>query len=116
MPMTTDNRPMPDDDSCFSGAEIKKATCFIYKVSPNEFESPRRDKRIVAARHVFFWLAVKYTKFSLANIGRFCGNRNYSTVLHGRRKVDADIKSGGTLSGISKLIPEVEAMLAAIGE
>jgi hypothetical protein len=56
-------------------------------------QSERRDVQVVKARHIFFWLARRFTTRSLPYIGRQIGGRDHTTVLHGTRKVDAVVKS-----------------------
>lgn len=68
--------------------EIIKAVCQIYGVSRADFISSRRDKTFCNARHVYFWVARKFTTCSYPVIGRYCGNRDHSTVMHGAWKVD----------------------------
>jgi hypothetical protein len=53
--------------------------------------SERRDNEVVKARHIFFWLARRFTLRSLPYIGRMIGGRDHTTVLHGTRKVEAAI-------------------------
>jgi hypothetical protein len=54
--------------------------------------SERRDAEAVKARHIFFWLARRFTLRSLPYIGQKTGGRDHTTVLHGTRKVDAVVK------------------------
>jgi chromosomal replication initiation ATPase DnaA len=56
-------------------------------------QSERRDNEVVKARHIFFWLARRFTLRSLPYIGRVIGGRDHTTVLHGTRKVDAVVKA-----------------------
>ncbi len=71
--------------------DIARAVCGVYEVSKQEFISPRRAPRIVVARHVFFWLARRFTSFSFPQMGQFCGGRDHCTVMHGFKKVDQQL-------------------------
>lgn len=51
-----------------------------------EIISARRDPELVNARHEYMWRAKRETSKSLPQIGRACGGRDHSTVLHGLRK------------------------------
>ena len=70
--------------------DIKQAVCQHFAIGKNDFEGPYRDKRMVRARHVAFWLARDMTKASHPEIGRRCGDRDHSTVYNGLRKIKAD--------------------------
>ena len=56
-----------------------------YEVKPKEVLGPSRDRKIAIARHAFFYWARRLTSKSLPQIGRFCGDRDHTTVLHGVR-------------------------------
>lgn len=56
-----------------------------YEVSPKEILGPSRDRKIALPRHAFFYWARRLTSKSLPQIGRFCGDRDHTTVLHGVR-------------------------------
>ena len=79
--------------------------CTVTNVGYNEFHSPRRDRRLVSARWVYFYLAKLLTKFSLDRIGYKCGKRDHSTVIHGIAKVKANLaKYADTISAAKKLL------------
>ncbi|MFY0735641.1 helix-turn-helix domain-containing protein [Aurantimonas sp. NFXS3] len=56
-----------------------------YEVKPKEILGPSRDRKIALPRHAFFYWARRLTSKSLPQIGRFCGDRDHTTVLHGVR-------------------------------
>jgi chromosomal replication initiation ATPase DnaA len=47
-----------------------------------------RKREVVTARHIAMYMIDKYTDLSLANIGAFCGRRDHTTVIHGKRNVE----------------------------
>lgn len=69
-------------------AEIIKAVCAEYRITLAEFKSHRRFKTYCEARHVYCWVAHKFTTCSYPLIGRHCGDRDHTTVMHGSKKVD----------------------------
>lgn len=79
---------VPRSDPLLLLDEIARVVCGVYGVSKAEFMSIRRLPRIVEARHMFFWIARRFTSFSLPQIGHFCGRKDHSTVMHGYRKID----------------------------
>lgn len=46
----------------------------------------RRDRDLVAARHIFFWLACKYCRVTVGAIGKYMGY-DHTTVIHGREHI-----------------------------
>lgn len=66
-----------------------------YGLSLPELIANRRDALTVSARHEYMWRAKKETSKSLGQIGKACGNRDHTTVLHGLR-VYAQRMSGVT--------------------
>ena len=84
--MTLDDATPPDRKLHLH--EIKKAVCAVYGVSRRELDSHLRPRNICDARHVYFWIARKFTTFSYPMIARHCGDRDHSTAMHGALKVD----------------------------
>ena len=84
-------------------AVAKKATPLIalivaaLPVTREELLGPTRVPRVVHARAILFFLLKRFGSayMSLPNIGRQCGNRDHTTVLHGLRKVAVIVASAG---------------------
>jgi hypothetical protein len=68
-------------------AEILEAVCSVMMIGKPELLSKRREKRVVRARHIYFWIAKTYTSSSFPEMARRCGNRDHSTAMHGVEKV-----------------------------
>lgn len=66
----------------------------VYGLTTDQIVSERRFKDIVRARQSLMWEMWKHLTWSLPRIGRFCGNRDHTTVLHARRRVQEAIESG----------------------
>lgn len=47
-----------------------------------------RQREIVTARQIAMYMLDKYTDLSLTSIGAFCGRRDHTTVIHGKRNVE----------------------------
>lgn len=69
-------------------SQIIDAVAAVYSVSRCEILSERRARRICEARQVYFWIARKFTTHSYPQIGRHCGGKDHSTVMHGSQKID----------------------------
>ena len=66
--------------------------------------SGRRHVKFVRARHMFFWLCREYTPLSYPAIGKWCGNRDHSTVHHGAEKVSHRLADYPELEKIKTLL------------
>ena len=78
----------------FSLAEIMEAVSDVTGITQDEMCSPSRQHRLSRARQMYFYMARQMSSRSLSQIGRFCGGRDHTTVLHGANAVMAQIKSG----------------------
>lgn len=70
-------------------AAIKSAVCEVTGVSLADLESDRRSRHLVDARTLYYWVARRLTPKPLAEIGRRCGWRDHSTIVHGLSKTEA---------------------------
>ena len=84
--------------------DIRAAICSAYGFTRPELVSSRRTKDIVRARHIAFYIAKKHTTNSYPLIGRFFGDRDHTTVMHGVRKIERELKTD----------PKLQAEIAAI--
>jgi hypothetical protein len=57
-----------------------------------DLKSPRRNRKVVRARHEAFWRCFKETEQSLPAIGRALGGKDHTTVLHGIRAHEKRMK------------------------
>jgi chromosomal replication initiator protein len=72
-------------------AEITRAACDRFGLTPEELISPSRAARISWPRQVAMYLARELTAESLPAIGRQFGGRDHTTVLHAYRRAAARI-------------------------
>src|SRR4051812_6051750 len=80
-----------------------------YNVRLSDLQSKKRHKSIAFPRQVCMWLARKYTRYSLEEIGGHFGGRDHTTVLHEVRTVEGDIKSDPE---IANQLTQIEKNLA----
>ena len=66
---------------------IIDAVTKYYDVRLSDLLSKRRHKSVALPRQVCMWLARKYTRYSLEEIGGYFGGRDHTTVLHAIRTV-----------------------------
>lgn len=67
--------------------EILWCTSVALGIPLSWIRSPRRSRILVDARFIYYWLARDYTESSYSLIGRICGNRDHTTVMHGIERV-----------------------------
>ena len=76
------------------GAAILREVSQQYGISIEDIISPRRDAKIALPRQIIMYRICKETDWSLPQIGRFLGNRDHTTVLHARNKIERLIAEG----------------------
>jgi len=63
-----------------------------FGVKPEDITSKKRNSEFVLPRQVVMYLCNKYTENSLANIGKILGKKDHTTVIHGIKKVTAELE------------------------
>ena len=81
------------------GPTVSIADCIAYiskteGVAKSEIIGPWRNKYICEARHKAMWVARKYSGKSYPAIGRAFAGRDWTTIIHGFKKVEALIAAG----------------------
>jgi hypothetical protein len=54
-----------------------------------DMRGPRRDHHAAHARHEVMWALMKTGRWSTTQIGRYLGDRDHTTVIHGIRRYEA---------------------------
>jgi chromosomal replication initiator protein len=67
---------------------IQKTVCEFVGINADLLKQNTRKREVVNARQISMYLAKKYTKNSLKEIGRHFGNKDHSTVIHSIQVVD----------------------------
>ena len=67
---------------------IQEIVSEYFQLTVEELQSKTRKRHVVQARQLAMFFAKKYTKLSLANIGKYIGKRDHATVLHAWKTVD----------------------------
>ena len=66
-------------------SDILEACCSYFEMTPTTIQSETRRAEIVRVRSVFINLCHALTHGSYSAIGRMCGNRDHTTVIHHAR-------------------------------
>lgn len=86
--------PLPTKPEVPEISTIRKIVAAHYGLMINEIISPRRQQNLVHARHVAFYLCKTLTDKSFPCIGRFFGDRDHSTVIHGIQHIKDRLNAG----------------------
>lgn len=68
-------------------ADIEKAVCTVFGLETEALQSSRKGKDVSHPRMLAMWLARKYTRSALSEIGHYFGGRSHSTVISAQKKV-----------------------------
>ncbi|MBQ2887727.1 MAG: chromosomal replication initiator protein DnaA [Firmicutes bacterium] len=74
-------------------ALIKDSVASYFGLQSSDLASPRRDQSITKPRHIAMYLCQTLLNMSLNEIGDNFGKRDHTTVLHGTKKITADLKT-----------------------
>ncbi len=75
-------------------ADIERAVCDVYGLEPDSLQSARKAKAVSQPRMLAMYLARKYTRAPLAEIGSYFGRRSHSTVISAQKKIEAWMADG----------------------
>jgi chromosomal replication initiator protein len=98
-------------------ADIERAVCHVFQLPKESLQSQRRAKHVSAARTLAMWLARKYTRAGLAEIGQYFGRRSHSTVISAHKRVtgwiagQSEIELSDFRCKVDEALRRVEAQL-----
>ena len=90
--------------------DIQRAVCEVFGVEPARLKSPSKHRAVAEPRMLAMWLARRYTRAALSEIGDFFGRRSHSTVLSAQKKIDAMIGRSSALHVVDRDCPVEEAL------
>lgn len=99
--------------------DIEKAVCEVFGLDPESLQSSRKGKLVSHPRMLAMYLARKYTRAPLTEIGSYFGNRSHSTVISAHKKIAGWMTTSGsqkltdTSLSLEESIRRVEAQLRA---
>jgi len=88
-------------------SEVCDAVLAVTGCSRADFFSERRQRPVVLARQLAYFVARELTQASFPQIGALCGKRDHSTVIHGCQRIEREI---------DKWQPLIDAVVARIAE
>ena len=78
-------------------ADIEHAVCDVFGLSSESLRSQRKSRSVSHPRMLAMWLARKYTRAALSEIGDFFGRRSHTTVISAQKRVNDWMARGKTL-------------------
>lgn len=78
-------------------ADIDRAVCAAFGLEESSLQETDKSKRLSQPRMLAMFLARKYTRAALGEIGRYFGQRSHSSVVGAQKKVSAWLAQGQSL-------------------
>ena len=75
-----------------------------YKCSPTDIASKKKSKDIVYPRQIAMYLCRTMTSCPLQLIGKYMGNRDHTTIIHGTEKIAKDLETNEALANTIEII------------
>lgn len=98
-----------DDRAKVTIEKIIEVCCNYYNVSRDDLTGKKKSKEIVDPRQVAMFLITEILDTPLVAIGRIFGNRDHTTVMHARDKVQRMLKDNSNLRAeISELKEKIK--------
>jgi chromosomal replication initiator protein len=88
--------------------DIGKIVCETFGISEETLRSKSRIKQVATPRMLAMWLARKYTRSALSEIGLYFGNRSHSSVIAAQQRIDRQI---GEDAAIAEAVQKMERVL-----
>ena len=80
-------------DKPLNANSIIKAVCNYYSVKTTDIKGKRRNKEVVIPRQIAMFLLYDMTQTPYMSIGELLGGRDHTTVMHGVRKIENEMKN-----------------------
>ncbi len=99
--------------------DVEKAVCSAFGLERTTLQSKRKSKRVSHPRMLAMWLARKYTRSALSEIGEYFGRRSHSTVISAQHRVESWLSEGTAVEiadhtwNVDDAIRQVERYLQA---
>ncbi len=75
--------------------QILKIVCSYFNVTLTDIKGQRRTKEFVVPRQMAMFLLYELTQTPFVTIGELLGNRDHTTIMHGVKKIETELKDFG---------------------
>ncbi len=93
--------------------DVSRAVCDLFELDERSLRSADKSQAVSHPRMFAMWLARKYTRAPLSEIGEYFGNRTHSTVISAQKKVDGWVAKKAQIGGPNAGLP-IEDVLRRI--
>ena len=90
--------------------DIEKAVCNVFEVTPSNLRSSSKTRKVSHPRMLAMFLARKYTRAGLTEIGSYFGRRSHATVVSATKKVELWKTKGSSVRLTDHECPVEEAL------
>ncbi len=94
-------------------SDVSRAVCDLFELDERSLRSADKSQAVSHPRMFAMWLARKYTRAPLSEIGEFFGHRTHSTVISAQKKVDGWVARKAQIGGAQTGLP-IEDVLRRI--
>lgn len=94
----------PDEKKEITPALIISIVAEHFHITENDIKSSKRNTEIAYPRQIAMYLCSNMTSAGLKKIGAEMGNRDHSTILHGSKKIAAEIKKSDTVRNTIEIL------------
>ena len=79
---------------------IIETVCEHFHVSEADLKGKKRNAEIVLPRQIAMYLCRTMTQSQFNEIGKYIGGRDHSTVMHGCKAIEHDLKTSENMRGL----------------
>ncbi|MDY3251385.1 MAG: chromosomal replication initiator protein DnaA [Candidatus Choladocola sp.] len=87
----------PDEKKEITPSLIMSVVAEHFHITVDDLKSTKRNTEIVYPRQIAMYLCSNMTSVGLKKIGADMGNRDHTTVLHGSKKIAAELKTSDSV-------------------
>ncbi|HIR94290.1 MAG TPA: chromosomal replication initiator protein DnaA [Candidatus Egerieimonas intestinavium] len=75
-----------------------------FDISSEEITGSKRSSKVVLPRQIAMFLCREMTNVPLKGIGKYLGNRDHTTIMHGIEKIEKELKTSDSLQNIISIL------------
>lgn len=95
-------------------ADVERAVCSAFGLSAGELKSDSKSRNVSQPRILAMYLSRQHTTAAFAEIGRYYGDRNHSTVIAAHRRVETWLKDNQPVGGRGPKNMKAKDAIAAV--
>lgn len=96
------------DEKIITMDSICRAVAAYYKIPIGDLRGKSRMKIVTHARHIAMYMTHRILKGTLEEIGDYYSKRDHTSIIHGVKKIERQLKED---DGLSQIIYEIESNL-----